>query len=840
MGSYPKISTGHAGIDSVVDALRLGDNVVWQVDDIETYASIVDPFVVAAKAEGRRVVCIRFDSDTALVEGIEQYTIDPDAGFEAVAAQVHTVLTAEGLGVFYVFDPLTILLDRWGSDLMVMNFFKVTCPYLFELDTVAYFCLQRTRHSFETIAGIRETTQLLLDLHRIGGVTYVHPHKVWNRYSPTMFFPHRVDSSSAVPVTSSSESAELFGKISHQEPRRDAWRSLLDEATAAQSGGDAAEEQNFANQLLGLLIGRDGRMVELASKHLSLADLLQIAHRRIGSGRIGGKATGLVVAGAIASKNAELAPHLEMPDSFYLGSDLFFTYLIECGWWKEWMAQKTASQYYEAGARLHHNLGTGQFPPVIRERFTRLLEYFGQSPIIVRSSSLLEDNFGNAFSGKYQSVFCANQGDPEQRLRAFEDAIRIVYASAMGPDALAYREDRGLSSDDEQMAVLVQRVCGDHHGQFFFPDAAGVGNSHNLYVFDRDVDPAAGALRLVLGLGTRAVDRLGDDYARMVALDHPLRVATATEDRARYSQKKADVLDLAANSLAEVPIRELEGLPEHWSLMLSPDREMIARLRERGRPANQVPPICDFDGLLRTDFVPFMRELLGTLERAYDYPVDIEFAITVGPDSFRVCLLQCRPLQTRGVGSAVKIPEIDPALQLISTKGEFMGGNLDQDVDVVLYVKPEQYLLLGEQQRHQVAREVGIINKACGDKKIMAIGPGRWGTSTASLGVPVHFSEISKVAILVETTDPELGFNVDLSFGSHFFQDLVETGIFFVALDLMRDVATFSPSMITDCPNLLADYCPGSSLEEVIHVAHVPALHAFADVVNQDFVAGVV
>src|SRR5690606_19313529 len=111
----------------------------------------------------------------------------------------------------------------------------------------------------------------------------------------------------------------------------------------------------------------------------------------------------------------------------------------------------------------------------------QILEYFGQSPIIVRSSSLLEDSFGNAFAGKYESVFCVNQGTPEERYRAFEQAVRTVYASAMDRDALVYRLNRGLAGRDEQMALLVQRVSGDHFGDLFFPHAAGVGHSANLY-----------------------------------------------------------------------------------------------------------------------------------------------------------------------------------------------------------------------------------------------------------------------------------------------------------------------------------------------------------------------
>ena len=150
-----------------------------------------------------------------------------------------------------------------------------------------------------------------------------------------------------------------------------------------------------------------------------------------------------------------------------------------------------------------------------------MLDYYGQAPIIVRSSSLLEDSFGNAFAGKYRSVFCPNQGDPDTRLAAFMQAVKLVYASALNPDALSYRSRRGLGENDEQMAILVQRVSGMPYRHYFFPALAGVAFSRNLYAWNDRIDPRQGIIRLVFGLGTRAVERVGSDYPRMIAISHP-------------------------------------------------------------------------------------------------------------------------------------------------------------------------------------------------------------------------------------------------------------------------------------------------------------------------------
>ena len=207
----------------------------------------------------------------------------------------------------------------------------------------------------------------------------------------------------------------------------------------------------------------------------------------------------------------------------------------------------------------------GEFPANIREKFRSMLDYFGQSPIIVRSSSFLEDGFGNAFAGKYESVFCVNQGSPEERLEAFENAVRTVYASTMSPSALEYRMQRGLAFQDEQMAVLVQRVSGSYQGSLYFPSAAGVGYSCSAYRWSRNMDPAAGMLRIVAGLGTRAVDRTENDYPRLANLDRPAASFTPPRPRSTSSPSgKLDVLDTEQNCLRSVNADDLMDLWPLW------------------------------------------------------------------------------------------------------------------------------------------------------------------------------------------------------------------------------------------------------------------------------------
>lgn len=527
MSLYDKVSTGLKGFDEVIDHLRFGDNVVWQVESISDYKKMAGCFAKSAKGENIRLIYIRFANHEPILDeshGIKTYHVDAGKGFESFAMEIHNIIKQEGKRAFYVFDCLTDLLEYWHSDLMIGNFFKATCPYLYELDTVAYFALKRNFHTYSTIANIRETTQLLLDLYNINGKTYIHPLKVWQRYSPTMFFPHCIREEEAICITSSADASELFKSIQRGEIRLDYWNTIFSDAKKTLSAPLKLQEET-KRRLMYMLIGSDSRMFNLCNRYFTLKDILDIAAREIGTGFIGGKSVGMLLARKIleVEGGGRFSACLEPHDSFYIGADVFYTYIVQNGWWRLRTKQKTPEGYFKYAAELREKLLQGTFPKDIQEQFMQMLEYFGQSPIIVRSSSLLEDNFGNAFAGKYESVFCVNQGTPKERYECFEQAVRIVYASTMNEDALNYRMNRGLAYQDEQMAILVQRVSGDRHGDCFFPHIAGVGNSSNLYVWDSSIDMRAGMLRLVLGLGTRAVDRTGKDYVKIITLDNPLR-----------------------------------------------------------------------------------------------------------------------------------------------------------------------------------------------------------------------------------------------------------------------------------------------------------------------------
>ncbi len=844
MDIHDKVSTGMKGFDQVIDRLRFGDNVVWQADSISGYRKVAALYAGQAKQDNRTLLYIRFGNHEPILEeisGIRIYEVDAHKGFESFAAQVYGIVEKEGRKAFYVFDCLTDLLEYWHSDLMIGNFFKVICPYLYELDTIAYFAIMRNSHTFSTIAGIRETTQLLLDLYYVNQKYYIHPLKVWQRYSPTMFFPHLIQGSEAVCITASSEAAELFSSIHRSGEILDYWDVIFSNARRMLSFPPEQQVQT-KRLLMSMLIGHESRMFELCDGYFTLEDILRIASREVGTGFIGGKSVGMLVARKILEEDKEnrFVSYMEPHDSYFLGSDIFYTYIVQNGWWKLHTKQKIREGYFKYAPELKKKILHGKFPANIKDKFIEMLEYFGQSPIIVRSSSLLEDNFGNAFAGKYESVFCVNQGTPEERYEAFEQAVRTVYSSTMNPDALAYRMNRGLFEKDEQMAILVQRVSGDYHQESFFPHVAGVGNSFNLYVWDKSIDMEAGMLRMVLGLGTRAVDRTIGDYARIVCLDNPLRSPMVNfEERRKFSQNYADVLSLKGNVITTRKTEDIlsSDIGVEKELFAQVDYETMNRLRERGYTGIKPQYIIDFNKMLQnTRFSEYMRNMLASLAKAYDYPVDIEFTANFAKEKqFKVNLVQCRPLQTRGLGKAVDMPVLtDKEDCILFLKGNFMGGNLWLEIDYIVYVRIRPYLKLSEQEKYSVARQIGLINNALKGKNVMLVGPGRWGTTTPSLGVPVHFSELSNMSVICEVASVEDGFIPELSYGSHFFQDIVEAGIFYAAVfDGEKDVV-FHPERILNKENQLKNIMPDHQrFEDVIHITDTHGTEIFSDIVSQ-------
>jgi hypothetical protein len=353
------------------------------------------------------------------------------------------------------------------------------------------------------------------------------------------------------------------------------------------------------------------------------------------------------------------------------------------------------------------------------------------------------------------------------------------------------------------------------------------------------MNPEAGMLRIVFGLGTRAVNRVPGDYARIVPLDFPEKGPPVNYgDEIKFSQHKADVLDLHDNRLKETLLGDLANcdLKTDKSIFFSADAANSDRMRELGYAVDSIPRIPDFKKLLtETGFTEFIRIVLSTLAAAYGHQVDIEFTANFNLDGeFRFNLLQCRPLQTKGLGRTLKIPRPKKEQIFFSSAGDFMGGNVRLCFDYAVFVKIEEYLALADHDKHQVARLIGMINQRLKDDTVLLVGPGRWGTTTPSLGVPVHFSELCNMAAICEVSYPKAGIVPELSFGSHFFQDIVESDIFYVAVFDGEQGVSFAPGQILRLKNSFNELMPEEEkLNSSIHVAETSGLTLHSDVTRQ-------
>lgn len=837
MAAFERILSGIPEMDEALDNIRLGDNVVWRVSTLDEFHLFVDPYLEQAIKDHRNIIYVRFASHPPITEGhpeIKTVHIELSHRFETFSVAIHNLIAEEGSDAFYVFDCLSELPTAWATDLMMGNFFRVTCPFLFQLDTVAFFPLIRGRHSLASTAKIQDTTQLFLDVYSEGKAVYVRPEKVWNRESETMFLPHlyNPENGSFKPLLDGIRASRFYQVMNRQqrpgsEQNTDSWDRFFNLTRQMHEAG--MDVSDSCDQMCRIMMTRDEKMREMIREHFKPEDYFYVRDHMIGTGMIGGKACGMLLARKIIENTRpDLYDVMEPHDSWFIGSDVYYSYIVENGFWDLRVRQRTEEEYFSLAETFSQKLLSGRFSGNMEKRFSFLLEYYGQDPIIVRSSSILEDGFGNAFAGKYESVFCANTGTLEERLHEFENAIRRVYASSMSLSALDYRKRRNLAGRDEQMALLVQRVSGSHYDQYYMPCAAGVGYSYSPYRFLKSLDPEAGMLRLVMGLGTCAVDRTEGSYPRLVNLDRPeATTATTIAEKHEFSQRKLEVVNKEKKGLEQISLDAIEDkLPGFLgNVLLEHDYEVEQRLRELGR--NQSVRFISCKGLVSNRrMMEQLKEMMQVIQKAYRQPVDIEFTLNLDrTGEYMINLLQCRPLQVFMDTGEVFIPDtLPPERILMSLKGASMGLSREVPLDLIVYVDPIAYYNLPYNEKNSVAKAVGSFNwKYRGSgKHMMLIVPGRIGTSSQELGVPTTFADISEFEVICEVAESGAGYNPELSYGSHIFQDLVEAQILYTAVFEGKQTKEYHPEKLTKLPNLLTELLPEhGKLNEVIRILDV-------------------
>jgi hypothetical protein len=595
--------------------------------------------------------------------------------------------------------------------------------------------------------------------------------------------------------------------------------------------------QDIKTALIRRVISDQQAYIDISQKWLTISDLAEIHQRKIGYGRVGGKAAGMVLAARILNEIADedVQASLHVPESYFLGSDLIYIFMAMNGLMhRNDQKYKPEEQIRAEYPQIQEEFQGGVFPPEVLVELRAVLEKVGDQPLIVRSSSQLEDNFGTSFAGKYDSYFCPNQGTPEENLKALTNAVTRTYASTLKPEALLYRRSKGLQDYDERMAVLLQVVQGEQFGKYYLPHAAGVAFSRNLYRWSPEIRREDGFVRLVWGLGTRAVGRVGDDYPRLVALSHPtLQPDDSPEAIRRYSQHYVDLIDLEENAFKTLPVHEV--LTSAY-----PTLRYMAQLEQDGFfttprmrvTRDDIPRLAiTFQALLqRTPFADLLLRILRTVEQHYHTAVDMEITLSIpNPRELQprveISLLQCRPQAHLRDIHAVQIPKDLKDENIVFSTNFMVPQGYLPGIRYVVFVKPEGYYRLPTQAaRAELGALISQLNMALGEKNFICVGPGRWGSTNTDLGVFVSYADIHNAGALVELSGEGIGPAPEPSLGTHFFQDLMEAQIYPLALNLDEDGTIFNRDFFYNTSNHLGEFLAvDGTFEDTLRLIDVTA-----------------
>ena len=569
--------------------------------------------------------------------------------------------------------------------------------------------------------------------------------------------------------------------------------------------------------------------VRSSREHIDINDFYPVLQHSIypndSHGKLGGKSAGLFIAWQFLKK---AGIEVSIPKTWYVSSDymlkfIYYNNLEEVHEQKYKSIEEIRADY----TNLIQVFKNSNFPIDMVNSLSLAIEDFDQHPIIVRSSSLLEDRFGSAFSGKYKSLFLANQGTKEERLTAALDAIAEIYASVFGPDPIEYRKEHHLLEFHEEMAIIIQEVVGERVGDYFFPSFAGVGFGYNEYRWSPKIKKEDGLLRIVPGLGTRAVDRLSNDYPLLICPANPgLKVNPMPSEALKYSPSMMDVINIKENIFETVKIDEIikknpDRFPDIEKLYSVYEDDILKNKNRYQIDAEKDEFVFTLEALIAdTLVIQKFKRILEELNERLDNIVDIEFAYS----NNKLYLLQCRP-QAGGRDSAPPpIPMDIDEKQLLFTAKKFITNGIVDNIDYTVYVDPNAYNSLSSlQELERVGKAIGKLNSALPKRRFILMGPGRWGSrGDIKMGVKVNYSDINNTAMLIEIARKKGDYVPEVSFGTHFFQDLVEASIKYLPLYPDNENEVFNEAELTRSKNILGDIYPQfSDLSHVIYVTDI-------------------
>lgn len=486
----------------------------------------------------------------------------------------------------------------------------------------------------------------------------------------------------------------------------------------------------------------------------------------LGAGDVGGKAKGLAFAHSVLEER-NLLDKVQLPDLTYVVTTEIFEEFMEDNHLEE--VVRSADEYYD----IVENFERSDFRPAVRNSFREILKQI-ESPVAVRSSSVLEDDVSLSFAGKYSTHFFGNTGTFEFRLRRLERAVKQVFASAFNPAAREYRRKHGIKLSAEKMAVLVQPIVGQLRGSYYYPELAAAAFSKVFRRPSPRVRKEDGLMRVCFGLGTRTVDRA---FARTFFLSNPnIRPeGNKAMDIASHAQEEFDYVDLNHGFFLSGRLEYLMShIMKHHKMapafMEWFNGEMLHWLHADTTNFGYCRPVLSFSDLPRRcpNFFRKVREVLAVMEDAMHLPVDIELTYESSTDT--LSLVQLRPLSIFEDLGRREIPRDIPEEDILLKGNRMVANGSLENISTVVFVDPDIY---GQSPDfYEVARAVGQANATLEGERYILVGPGRWGSANPTLGVPIQYNEISNSGCLVEVGIPSQGLTPELSFGTHFFLDL--------------------------------------------------------------------
>lgn len=496
---------------------------------------------------------------------------------------------------------------------------------------------------------------------------------------------------------------------------------------------------------------------------------------RIGEGSIGGKARGLAFINSIIKKNNIFNKFkdiiITIPRTVVLSTDIFDEFMEENDLYKFSMSDKTDEEIVD-------KFVNAKLPSRVYQDLYAFISVVS-NPIAIRSSSKLEDSHYQPFAGIYSTYMIPKTPNSTLMIKMLSDAIKCVYASVYFKASKAYMAATSNVIDEEKMGIVLQEVCGKQYGSKFYPTISGVARSINFYPIEPE-KPEDGIVNIAYGLGKQIVD---GGISLRFSPKHPKKILQlSSPDMAlKNTQKYFYSLEMCPTKFfpstddgINLVKNEIQTAEKDSSFKFAASTYDFQNNVLRDGTIYDGKRIVTFANVLKYETFP-LAEILQTLlevgQKEMNNPIEIEFAVDLNVEKgepYVFNFLQIRPIVDNDQTANFDMDEVAQEETIIYCESALGNGIIDDIYDFV-YIKPDAFSSL---ESRKIADEMGLVNEKFikEQKNYVLVGPGRWGSSDPSLGIPVKWAHISQARVIVESGLEN--FRIDPSQGTHFFQNL--------------------------------------------------------------------